>query len=204
MSTNPELPNVYDVPAIREPLMQTYDKDYKDDFVKNKNLCASPDASLELKWSFLEFGQKLKSIFKDNQLESNHIPRPDFSEDFCFLNETKGDLMKIPSYVIYGILKRFPTRFIHLKKRQFKAYFDSKMTVLREDLNLNHLTSIQITTNHEDKTEAASPIYCFEISLAIPKNRSSDTTNALFDSKGFLLSTQKVTYAYGSHSKGEK
>jgi hypothetical protein len=208
--TIPQLSKVKNLTANREQYLPTYEESKNDEIVNIGTVEKAPDTPSKTLSSLFTFGLKRRSSLKENKLEEkDFVPRPVFSEDVPHANDKSVILFKLPSGVIEDILKELSPRFVEVKRRQFKAFSDSEFKILKEHLDLSHLTSIQYLINHkfsEFKTESGRQIYCFEINLAVPKNSSSSggTTSALLDSKGSPVKTQRVTYVYGIHSKNEK
>lgn len=206
--TIPQLSKVNNFTTNSEQYLPTYEESKNDEIV-NLGTVEKPQTS-KPRSSLFNFGLKRKSSLKENKLDpKDYIPRPAFSDDSLHATDKSVILFKLPSGVIEDILKELNPRFVEIKKRQFKAFSDSEFKVLKEHLDLTHLTSVQYLINHkfaEFKTESGRQIYCFEINLAVPKSSSSNTgaPAALLDSKGTPVKTQRVTYVYGIHSKNEK
>lgn len=200
--TIPQLSKVNNLMANREHL-PTYEESKNDEIVNVGAIEKTPDSKHRSIFNRL----KRKPSLKENKLElKDFLPRPPFAEDSHRHGDKSVILFKLPSGVIEDILKELNPRFVEVKKRQFKAFSDSEFKVLKEHLDFSYLTSIQYLVNHkfaEFKTESGRQIYCFEINLAMPKNSSSGSNNAL-DSKGTPVKTQRLTYVYGIHSKNEK
>lgn len=205
--TVPQLTKMNNLTANREHHLPTYEESKNDEIVNIGSVEKNADTPTKPRSSIFHFGLKRRSSLKETKLEAkDFVSHPPFAEDLHHSGDKSVILFKLPSGVIEDILKELNPRFVDVKKRQFKAFSDSEFKVLKEHLDLNHLTSIQFLINHkfsEFKTEAGRQIYCFEINLAMPKN-ASGTTNALVDSKGIPVKTQRVTYVYGIHSKHEK
>ena len=157
--------------------------------------------------NIFNFNLMRKNSLKEKKIDpKDFIPHPPFSEETGHSNDKNMILFKLPSGVIEDMLKELNPRFVELKKRQFKAYADPDLKLLKEHLDLTHLTSIHYLVNHkfsDFKTDGGRQIYCFEINLAIPKN-GSGSGHAMFDSKGSPVRTQRVSFVYGIHSKQEK
>ena len=206
--TIPQLPKVSNVTANREQYLPTYEESKNDEIVNTGAIEKTPDAPTKSRSSIFHFGLKRKTSFKESKLEvKDFIPRAVFSEDSAHQHDKSVILFKLPSGVIEDMLKELSPRFVELKRRQFKAYSDSEFKILKEHLDLSYLSSIQFLVNHkfsEFKTDLGGHIYCFELNLAIPKNLTSSTPNALLDNKGSPVKTQRVSYVYGIHSKNEK
>ena len=203
--TIPHLPKVNNLTANREHL-PTYEESKNDEIVNIGAVEKSTDVT-KSKSSIFHFGLKRRSSLREKLDEKDFVPRPPFAEDSVHADKRDVVLFKLPSGVIEDILKELNPRFVELKKRQFKACSDPDHSVLKEHLDFTHLTSIHYLVNHkysEFKGESGRQIYCFEINLAIPKNSSSGSPNALLDSKGLPVKTQRVTYVYGNHTKNEK
>jgi Arf-GAP with Rho-GAP domain, ANK repeat and PH domain-containing protein 1 len=202
--TIPQLSKVNNFDANREHL-PTYEESKNDEIVSFGVPAKSPEPASKSKMSLFSFGLKRNSSFKDPKPEAkNFVPRPPIVEDNHQVDKSVI-LFKLPSGVIEDILKELNPRFVEVKHCQFKAYSDPELKVLKEHLDLNYLASIQFLVNHkftDFKTESGRQIHCFEINLAMPKNSSN--SNALLDSKGVPVKTQRVTYVYGIHSKNEK
>ena len=207
--TIPQLTKVNNFTANREQYLPTYEESKNDEIVNMGAVEKTPPPS-KTRSSIFNFGLKRKSSLKETKLDpKDFIPRAPFHEDSHQAADKSVILFKLPSGVIEDILKELNPRFVEIKKRHFKAFADSEFKVLKEHLDLTHLTSVQYLINHkftEFKTESGRQIYCFEINLAIPKTSSSNTgaSTALLDSKGVPVKTQRVTYVYGIHSKNEK
>lgn len=183
------IPKVNNIMANREHL-PTYEESKNDEIV-NIGVLEKTHRSI--------FDRlKRKSSLKESKLElKDFISRPPFAEDPRRSGDKSVILFKLPSGVIEDILKELNPRFVEVKNRQFKAFSDSELKVLKEHLDFSYLSSIQFLVNHkftEFKTESGRQIFCFEINLAVPKNSS----NAL------PVKTQRLTYVYGIHSKNEK
>lgn len=207
--TIPQLTKVNNLAANRDQYLPTYEESKNDEIVNIGAVEKTPDA-VKPRSSLFTFGLKRKSSLKEIKLEAkDFIPRPPFCEDSHHAGDNSVILFKLPSGVIEDILKELNPRFVDVKKRQFKAFSDSDFKVLKEHLDFTYLSSIQYLVNHkfaEFKTESGRQIFCFEINLAMPKTSSSNTgqANALLDSKGSPVKTQRVAYIYGIHSKNEK
>lgn len=160
------------------------------------------------KSTIFNFNLMRKNSLKDKNTKidpKDFIPHPPFSDDVPNSHDKGIILFKLPSGVIEDMLKELNPRFIEFRKRQFKTFADPEFKVLKEHLDLTHLSSIHYLINHkfnDFKTECGRQIFCFEINLAIPK--STGNGNSLLDSKGSPVRTQRVTYVYGIHSKQEK
>ena len=206
--TIPQLQKVSNVTANREQYLPTYEESKNDEIVSTGAVEKTPDAPTKSRSSIFNFGLKRKTSFKESKLEAkDFIPRPVFSEDSVQPHDKSVILFKLPSGVIEDMLKELSPRFVEVKRRQFKAYSDSEFKILKEHLDLSYLSSIQYLVNHkfsEFKTDLGAHVYCFELNLAIPKNLTSNTPNAVLDSKGSPVKTQRVSYVYGIHSKNEK
>lgn len=183
------------------PILPTYE-DSKNDEIVASNLTDSPSSKTR---SFFNFGLRMKS--KDTKLEIvNYIQKPPLVNDFPKITDKSPILFKLPSGVIEDMLKELNPRFVEIKHRHFNAYADSEFKVLKENLDLNHLTSIQYLVNHkfsEFRTEAGRHIFCFELNLSVPK-QTSVTAAANQDVKAALLKSQRVSFVYGIHNKNEK
>lgn len=188
------------------PHLPTYEES-QNEKAEELEKASTPVKSRSTIFNFISFqgimAQKDKPVKIDPK---DFVPHPPFSEDTPSNAHDKGIILfKLPSGVIEDMLKELNPRFIELRKRQFKAYADPEMKVLKEHLDLTHLASVHYLLNHkfsDFKTECGRQIYCFEINLAVPKN--SNNNNSLLDSKGSPVRTQRVTYVYGIHSKQEK
>ncbi|KAL7032201.1 hypothetical protein ACKWTF_007254 [Chironomus riparius] len=210
--TVPQLPKVNNLSLNTEtPYLPSYEESQKDQIViQNDELDKTPTIPVtKSKSTIFNFNlmSKLNSKDKTEKVDpKDFIPHPPFSDDTHSSHDKGIILFKLPSGVIEDMLKELNPRFIELKKRQFKAFAEPEFKVLKEHLDLTHLTSVHYLINHkfnDFKTECGRQIYCFEINLAIPKNTGSNN-NALLDSKGSPVRTQRVTYVYGIHSKQEK
>lgn len=203
--TIPQLTKVNNLTANLEPHLPTYEESKNDEIVSLGAVEKAPDI-VKSRSSIFNFGLKRRVSLKETKVDpKDFIPRPAFADDSHY-NDKSVILFKLPSGVIEDILKELNPRFVEVKKRQFKAYSDSEFKILKENLDLSHMTSLQYLINHkfaEFKTDAGRQIYCFEINLAIPK-LSSGATNALLDSKGIPVKTQRATFVYGIHNKNEK
>lgn len=200
--TVPQLTKVNNLTANREQYLPTYEESKNDEIV---NAGMAEKGAEKPRSSLFSFGLKRRGSLKEKLDPKDFVPRPPFSEEPTH-SDKSVILFKLPSGVIEDILKELNPRFVEVKRRQFKAFSDSEFKVLKEHLDLSHLTSIQYLVNHkfaEFKTESGRQIYCFEINLAVPKT-SSGVTAALLDNKGSPVKTQRVTYVYGIHSKNEK
>lgn len=209
--TVPQLPKVNNVPLNPEaPYLPSYEESQNDQIVmQNDELVKTPTVPVTKSRSTIfnfNLMAKLNSKEKTEKVDpKDFIPHPPFSDDTQSTHDKGIILFKLPSGVIEDMLKELNPRFIELKKRQFKAFADPEFKVLKEHLDLTHLTSVHYLINHkfnDFKTECGRQIYCFEINLAVPK--STGNNNALLDSKGSPVRTQRVTYVYGIHSKQEK
>lgn len=206
--TIPQLPKVNNNTANREQYLPTYEESKNDEIVNTGAIEKTPDAPTKSRSSIFHFGLKRKTSFKEIKLEAkDFVPRPVFSEDSAQPHDKSVILFKLPSGVIEDMLKELSPRFVELKRRQFKAYSDSEFKILKEHLDLSYLSSIQFLVNHkfsEFKIDSGGHVYCFELNLAMPKNLTSNTPNALLDNKGSPVKTQRVSYVYGIWSKNEK
>ena len=133
-------------------------------------------------------------------VQRDYITRPPFSEDYNLLLDKTVILFKLPSGVLEDILKELNPRFIELKRKQFKAYSDSDFKILKEHIDLTHMSSCQYVVNHKF-TDGGRQIYCFEMNLAIPKHSS---TSGPSNSSSPSYKTNRVTHVYGIHTKMEK
>lgn len=140
-------------------------------------------------------------------VQRDFITRPPFSEDYNLLLDKTVILFKLPSGVLEDILKELNPRFIELKRKQFKAYSDSDFKILKEHIDLTHMSSCQYVVNHKF-TDGGRQIYCFEMNLAIPKNsgQSNSCSPSTSNASGKMTSykTNRVTHVYGIHTKMEK
>lgn len=143
-------------------------------------------------------------------VQKDFISRPPFCDDLNLLLDKTVILFKLPSGVLEDILKELNPRFIELKRKQFKAYSDLDFKILKEHIDLTHMSSCQYVVNHKF-TDGGRQIYCFEMNLAIPKHSSSSgqsnssspsTSNA--SGKMTSYKTNRVTHVYGIHTKMEK
>lgn len=184
------------------PMLPSYE-DSKNDEIVASNL---PDSASKTR-SFFNFGLRMKSSSKDTKLEIvNYIQKPPLVVDLPKITDKSPILFKLPSGVIEDMLKELNPRFVEIKKRHFNAYSDSEFKVLKEHLDLSHLTSIQFLVNHkfsEFKTDAGRHIFCFELNLSVPKQTSA-TAVANQDVKAAMLKNQRVSFVYGIHNKNEK
>lgn len=203
--TIPQLTKMNNLTANREHL-PTYEESKNDEIVSIGAVEKQPDTPAKSRTSFFTLGLLGRHNVKETPKDpKDFIPHPPFSEDSHHAAD-KGVLFKLPSGVIEDILKELNPRFVDVKKRQFKAYSDSDFKMLKEHLDLSHMTSVQYLINHkftDFKTDSGRQIYCFEINLAVPKN-AAVTGNPMLDNKGSPVKTQRVTYVYGIHSKNEK
>lgn len=200
----PQLPKVNNSMANQDTsYLPSYEESKNDEVVSS----TPTNPIVKSRSNIFNFNLRRKNSIKDQKIDpKDFIPRPPFAEDSTHVHDKNVILFKLPSGVIEDMLKELNPRFVEVKKRQFKACADPDLKILKEHLDLTHLTSIHYLVNHkfsDFKSEGGRQIYCFEINLAVPKN-SGNGSNALLDSKGTPVKTQRVTYVYGIHSKQEK
>lgn len=204
--TIPQLTKMNNLKANNRDHLPTYEESKNDEIVNIGAVEKQPETPAKSKTSLFTFGLLGRVVVKEAPRDpKDFIPHPPFSDDPHHSND-KGVLFKLPSGVIEDILKELNPRFVEVKKRQFNAYADSDFKILKEHLDLSHMTSVQYLINHkftDFKTDSGRQIYCFEINLAMPKN-AAVSGNPMLDNKGTPVKTQRVTYVYGIHSKNEK
>jgi Arf-GAP/Rho-GAP domain/ANK repeat/PH domain-containing protein 1 len=211
--TVPQLTKVNNLSANRDSsYLPSYEESKNDEIVRPKRDAAeekTPNGPVKSRSTIFNFNLMRRSSIKEKKIDpKDFIVRPPFGEEPTHAHDKSVILFKLPSGVIEDMLKELNPRFIELRKRQFKAFADPEMKVLKEHLDLSHLSSVHYLVNHkfsDFKTECGRQIFCFEINLAVPKSSgNASTSNALLDSKGSPVRTQRVTYVYGIHSKQEK
>lgn len=203
----PQLPKINNATANQDTsYLPSYEESKNDEIVTIGGGNSSPTNHIaKSRSSIFNFNIRRKNSLKDKKVDpKDFIPRPPFSEDLSNTHDKNMILFKLPSGVIEDMLKELNPRFVELKKRQFRAFADPELKVLKEHLDLSYLSSVQYLINHkfsDFKTDCGRQIYCFEINLTIPKG---NVGNDMLDSKGVPVKTQRVTYVYGIHSKPEK
>lgn len=206
--TFPQLVKIINATAnLDSSYLPSYEESKNDEVVSPGGDKTPTNTVVKSRSHIFNFNLMRKNSLKEKKIDpKDFIPHPPFSEETGHSNDKNMILFKLPSGVIEDMLKELNPRFVELKKRQFKAFADPDLKLLKEHLDLTHLTSIHYLVNHkfsDFKTDGGRQIYCFEINLAIPKN-SSGNNNAMFDNKGSPVRTQRVSFVYGIHSKQEK
>lgn len=197
------IPKLMKVNNIDAPYLPSYEESKNDEIV-SPGSDKTPSVA-KSRSTIFNFHIMRRNSLKEKKIDpKDFIPHPPFAEESAhYSNDKNTILFKLPSGVIEDMLKELNPRFVEIRKRQFNAFADPEMRILKEHLDLTHLTSVHYLVNHkfsDFKTEGGRQIYCFEINLAIPKNAA----NGMFDSKGLPVRTQRVSYVYGIHSKQEK
>lgn len=200
----PQLPKINNVTENQDfPYLPSYEESKNDEIVTVGGEDTPTNPIAKSRSSIFNFNLRRKNSLKKVD-PKEFIGRPPFSEDTTTSHDKNMILFKLPSGVIEDMLKELNPRFVELRKRQFRAFADPELKVLKEHLDLSYLSSIHYLVNHkfsDFKTDCGRQIYCFEINLAIPKG---NVGNDMLDSKGIPVKTQRVTYVYGIHSKQEK
>ena len=202
----PQLPKVNNSTANQDSsYLPSYEESKNDEIVAPSAVESPSNPITKSRSSIFNFNLRRKNSLKEKKIDpKDFIPKPPFAEDSGSSHDKNMILFKLPSGVIEDMLKELNPRFVELKKRQFRAFADPELKILKEHLDLTHLLSVHYLVNHkfsDFKTDCGRQIYCFEINLAIPKGNN---LNGMLDNKGSPVKVQRVTYVYGIHSKQEK
>lgn len=101
------------------------------------------------------------------------VPRP-FLTSRLILHE--GHLIRLPTGVVEDILKEIHSRKAYIRDRKFQAFCDKDIKTPKENIPLEHITTIQCVSNHKF-TNHSVDMYCFEITTAVPKNNGGNMSN---------------------------
>lgn len=202
----PQLPKVNNATANQDTsYLPSYEESKNDEIVTASGEETPTNSVVKSRSGIFSFNLRRKNSLKEKKIDpKDFIVKPPFSEDVSNAHDKNMILFKLPSGVIEDMLKELNPRFVELKRRQFRAFSDPELKVLKEHLDLSYLSSVQYLINHkfsDFKTDCGRQIYCFEINLSVPKG---NVGNEMLDSKGIPVKTQRITYVYGIHSKQEK
>lgn len=101
------------------------------------------------------------------------IPRPCLTQR---LTLHEGHLIRLPTGVVEDILKEIHSRKAYIRDKKFQAYCDKDIKTPKENISLEHITTIQCVSNHKF-TNHSVDMYCFEITTAVPKNNGNNLSH---------------------------
>lgn len=131
------------------------------------------------------------------------IPRPCLTQR---LTLHEGHLIRLPSGVVEDILKEIHSRKAYIRDKKFQAYCDKDMKSPKENIHLEHITTIQCVSNHKF-TNNSVDMYCFEITTAISKNSANNLSNpnmVMTSNNSGNTKTQRVCHLYAVAKESER
>lgn len=154
-----------------------------------------------------------KSSFKiasksDVKVTLQMVPRPTLSP---MLVRYEGPLIRFPSGVVEDILKEMQNRKAILRDRQFQTFLDQEMKTPKETIPLDCITTLQCVSNSR-VTDNSTHFYCFEITIAMPKNHSSSSNVQAMSNPNLVMTStssgnckhQRVAHLYGVSKESER